>query len=627
VKAVKKFMKNKIGIVLLFLLTLLSADAQVKVSAYPLTTSPAAGDLLLVARSGVTNYSMRWDVAMGLATNWSGILGTAARSNANQFQVAGSYVAQSDTNALWQSGTNAARLYTDGMLGSYVDRASTNGLWQSATNAAKGYSDATMVPQSATNGLWQSATNAAWAFAATMTPQSATNGLWQSSTNAAKGYTDAQVATRQVAGSYVAQSDTNGLAQAATNAAAIYTDSQIHTRQPTNGNLTGWSGISTNNAATPGSYTSADITVDAFGRVTAAASGTGGGGVTVAAGTNITAVTNGSIVTISVTTNYTAGGGGGGNNFNPSQLFTNGLGQVGITNGASLTNITLVESSLTINNTTNQGVIYINDSNGTNYIALTAPATVSTNQKYIFPASTKGGLMVATIDGTPTNVTLTSSFDGAVVVPTNQLISLQLSQNYQNSAAAFTNVLIDVTDTASTAGSRFISFRSGGGSDEEFYVGKSGDVGFDGTAYVGSGEIYLGPPGDYYTTIRSPGDNRIELGRANNNSTSNRRLTRLTLGLETSTNLALATHPTAQELQVVQGDGNYSAANTLAVFGQVHVRDTASNTVATLQNGGAFIGTNVTTPTGLATGGYLWNSNQVLFWITSTKTNIISDGR
>ena len=41
-----------------------------------------------------------------------------------------------------------------------------------------------------------------------------------------------------------------------------------------------------------------------------------------------------------------------------------------------------------------------------------------------------------------------------------------------------------------------------------------------------------------------------------------------------------------------------------------------------------FIQTNtLVCPAGLITGGYLWNSNQVLYWVTSTKTNLLSNGR
>lgn len=42
---------------------------------------------------------------------------------------------------------------------------------------------------------------------------------------------------------------------------------------------------------------------------------------------------------------------------------------------------------------------------------------------------------------------------------------------------------------------------------------------------------------------------------------------------------------------------------------------------------GIFMPTNTYVPSPLTTGGWLWNSNQVLYWITSAQTNVVSDGR
>jgi hypothetical protein len=40
-----------------------------------------------------------------------------------------------------------------------------------------------------------------------------------------------------------------------------------------------------------------------------------------------------------------------------------------------------------------------------------------------------------------------------------------------------------------------------------------------------------------------------------------------------------------------------------------------------------YINTNAICPNPIGTGGWLWNSNSVLYWVTSSKTNLISDGR
>jgi hypothetical protein len=39
---------------------------------------------------------------------------------------------------------------------------------------------------------------------------------------------------------------------------------------------------------------------------------------------------------------------------------------------------------------------------------------------------------------------------------------------------------------------------------------------------------------------------------------------------------------------------------------------------------GVFIGTNGTVPSPLASGGWLWNSNNALYWETTTHTNLLS---
>jgi hypothetical protein len=60
--------------------------------------------------------------------------------------------------------------------------------------------------------------------------------------------------------------------------------------------------------------------------------------------------------------------------------------------------------------------------------------------------------------------------------------------------------------------------------------------------------------------------------------------------------------------------GSLTATNTL----------TASNVVATA---GMTLVTNAVMPTVTAGKGIFWNSNDVLYWLTATKTNLISDGR
>ena len=91
-----------------------------------------------------------------------------------------------------------------------------------------------------------------------------------------------------------------------------------------------------------------------------------------------------------------------------------------------------------------------------------------------------------------------------------------------------------------------------------------------------------------------------------------------------------ATNP-PEKLTVI---GNQTLSGTLSVSNDVTLVGAASDLVVggnvtingTLSATNTFISGTTTMPTASATGGWLWNSNQVLYWVTSTKTNVISDG-
>jgi hypothetical protein len=213
--------------------------------------------------------------------------------------------------------------------------------------------------------------------------------------------------------------------------------------------------------------------------------------------------------------------------------------------------------------------------------------------------------------GNPQYYTTTNDPVGMTIYATN---------NTGGGNAANTNLLIKVKNVNTGNFSRAIVVRdedSGATTVDRFFVNVDGHIGFSGNFSCYQGELLLGPVAGYYTSIRSQGNNRVELGRANVGSTSNRRLSRLTLGLETSTNLALATHPSIQELQILQGDGNYNLTNSLAVFGNIYARSTASNNTVTVDGHNGNI-----TSIGTNTAAYFSGNGSLLTGVNSaTSTN------
>jgi hypothetical protein len=94
-------------------------------------------------------------------------------------------------------------------------------------------------------------------------------------------------------------------------------------------------------------------------------------------------------------------------------------------------------------------------------------------------------------------------------------------------------------------------------------------------------------------------------------------------GAATNTSLTLgqedAAHPSLMAqgagMALVGGDRKGSGTNNLTVSGF----GSFTNSL--------FLPTNTIVPSPLPVGGWLWNSNQCVYWVTSTKTNLLSDGR
>ena len=94
----------------------------------------------------------------------------------------------------------------------------------------------------------------------------------------------------------------------------------------------------------------------------------------------------------------------------------------------------------------------------------------------------------------------------------------------------------------------------------------------------------------------------------------------------------------SDELRLGEGGGGVVAANgftagatsflsTVSVVGEASLKSHVVVGGNLLLTNGTLYLPAVAKPTAEGTGGIFWNSNRVLYWVTSTKTNLLNDGR
>ena len=177
-----------------------------------------------------------------------------------------------------------------------------------------------------------------------------------------------------------------------------------------------------------------------------------------------------------------------------------------------------------------------------------------------------------------------------IIMATNATKGIVFNQTMQNSANPITNILVDLTNTASAANSKAFSLRVGNvyklNIGHDGALDAAGAISSDGGLYSKNQSLYLRTGNTDLSGLYAPSAGVIGLKGA---ATTDR--ARLVFGIRAdATNNAFWHHQTATEteMQLLRGDGKITGGtNNLAVFGYIAVRDGSSNEVFRVKTDGS----------------------------------------